>query len=353
MSDETRRRLEAAGERPVPPPDPGFADDLEARLRAVAASLPATGGPATAPAPSATRSGRRRRLVPGFVLAGALAIALMLAGGIGLGRPARVTTPELTGPVNVTVAMPDGAVLEDPDGMLLPDGAVITVGDDGSARIGDTTLLPGDIAVVQQGKLQIQHDGGLGVVPGTATPTAHPTPDRPHGASPPPTTAATRTPAAPTPTPVAPTPRPTPTPTPGTPDRTPAPTPTPVPQPTDTPPPTATPAPTPTPIPVIRPHLRARLLVMGPRVAVTWTETYRAKSYVLIVTVARSGTAPNPVYPGSRVLGTFARPPDLPMRFRVPDGVTELKLQVIALRWNGTVLRRSNVVTIEVPAVVE
>ena len=88
----------------------------------------------------------------------------------------------------------------------------------------------------------------------------------------------------------------------------------------------------------------------------TWTPTYRARSYVLIITVARvggDGTARDPVYPGSRVLGTFARPPDLPLRFRVPDGVTELKLQVIALRWNGTVLRRSNVVTIEVPAVVE
>ena len=86
----------------------------------------------------------------------------------------------------------------------------------------------------------------------------------------------------------------------------------------------------------------------------TWTETYRAKSYVLIVTASRTGAAaPDPVYPGSRVLGTFARPPDLPLRFRVPDGVMELKLQVIALRGNGTVLRRSNIVTIEVPKVVE
>jgi hypothetical protein len=140
------------------------------------------------------------------------------------------------------------------------------------------------------------------------------------------------------------------TPTPG-PDGTPAPSPTPIV--TDAPPPTATPAPTPTPIPIVRPHLRARLLVNGPRVAVTWTETYRAKAYVLIVTVARSGYAPDPVYPGARELGTFARPPDLPLRFRVPDGVTELKLQVIALRGNGSVLRRSNIVTIEVPAVVE
>jgi hypothetical protein len=282
-----------------------------------------------------------------FAGAGAVA-AIVIALGLGLGHPPVVLTPELTGPVNVSVSMPDGTVLEDPDGILLPDGAVVVVGNEGSARIGDTVLLPGDIATVQQGRLHVEHGAGLGVVPGTATPTARPTPDRTHGASSPPTPLPTRT-RAPTPSP-GPTPRPTPTPTPG-PDRTPAPTP--VPQGSDTPPPTATPAPTPTPTPIIRPHLRARLLVVGPRVAVTWTETYRAKAYVLIVTVARSGFAPDPVYPGSRELGTFARPPDLPLRFRVPDGVTEVKLQVIALRGNGTVLRRSNVVTIEVPAVVE
>ncbi len=34
MSDETRRRLEEAGSRPVQPPDPAFAERLEARLSA-------------------------------------------------------------------------------------------------------------------------------------------------------------------------------------------------------------------------------------------------------------------------------------------------------------------------------
>jgi hypothetical protein len=371
VSDETRRRLEAAGERPVPPPDPAFAAALEARLRAVAASLPAASGQAGDPAPGATaaagpapswpaapaadpgatRSRRRLPRVPVLTLAGATALAaVVIALGLGLGRPQEVQTPELAGPVNVSVSMPDGTVLEDPDGILLPDGAVVVVGDEGSARIGDTVLLPGDVATVHEGKLHVEHGAGLGVVPETATPNARSTPDRTQAASPPPTTAPSRSPAAPSPSTAPPTTGPTPTPTPG-PDRTPAPTQ--VPQGSEVPPATATPAPTPTPTPIIRPHLRARLLVVGPRVAVTWTETYRAKAYVLIVTVARSGVAPDPVYPGSRELGTFARPPDLPLRFRVPDGVTELKLQVIALRGNGTVLRRSNIVTVEVPAVVE
>jgi hypothetical protein len=66
--------------------------------------------------------------------------------------------------------------------------------------------------------------------------------------------------------------------------------------------------------------------------------------------MSRTGIARDPVYPGSRVLGTFVHPPALPLRFRVPDGVVEVKLRVIALRGNGTVLRRSNIVTITIPA---
>ena len=82
----------------------------------------------------------------------------------------------------------------------------------------------------------------------------------------------------------------------------------------------------------------------------TWTATYRARSYVLLITVSRTAAPPpDPVYPGSRVLGVFAHPPALPLRFRVPLGATELKLRVIALRGNGTVLRRSNIVTITIP----
>jgi hypothetical protein len=340
MSDDTRRRLEAAGAREVPPPDAVFADELEARLRAVAASLPAE--PAVA-APAGRP--RRRPAMPVLTLGMLLAVAaVVVAVGIGSGRPPGDLTPELARPVNVVVALPDGTVLEDPDGMVLPEGAVITVGDQGSATIGDTVLLPGDIATVQHGRIHVEHEGGMGMVPGTPSP--RPAPDHSRPPTPRPS-------ARPTPTPAS-TPRPSPT-------RTPRPvhTATPPPPPTATPPlpptptptvqPTPTPTPTPTP-PIIRPHLRARYLALAvPKVAVTWTPTYRAHSYVLIVTASRTGTPPDPAYPGSRVLGTFARPPDLPLRFRVPVGVVELKLRVIALRRDGTVLRRSNIVTIIVP----
>jgi hypothetical protein len=109
-------------------------------------------------------------------------------------------------------------------------------------------------------------------------------------------------------------------------------------------------SPTPTPQPVVRrPRLRARL-VADHRIAVRWTETYRARSYVLIVTTSRSGAAaPDPVYPGSRVLGEFATPPERALRYRVPLEVTQVRLQVVALRGDGTVLRRSRIVTIDLP----
>jgi hypothetical protein len=84
-------------------------------------------------------------------------------------------------------------------------------------------------------------------------------------------------------------------------------------------------------------------------VAVTWTATWRARSYVLIVSRSRQGPAADLVYPGSRVLGTYAAPPATPLRFRVPEGVTETRLQVIALRRDGSVLRRSNIVTLTIP----
>jgi hypothetical protein len=67
------------------------------------------------------------------------------------------------------------------------------------------------------------------------------------------------------------------------------------------------------------------------------------------VTVSRKGSAPDPVYPGSRILGEFTAPPERPLRYRVPDRVVELKVQVVALRGNGTVLRRSRIVTIAIP----
>ena len=77
-------------------------------------------------------------------------------------QPAGGPPPELAAPVNVEVALADGTVLEDPDGLRLPEGAVIRVGAGGSARIGDTALVPGDVATVEQGRLRVEHDQPIG-----------------------------------------------------------------------------------------------------------------------------------------------------------------------------------------------
>ena len=346
MNDDVRRLLEEAGERPVSAPDPAFADALEARLLAVAASVPSASasapGPASAPRPAPERvrsrrtgPARLRLALAGGLLAGTAAVAVLLGLAWG-GRP--VAPPELSSPVNVEVALADGTILEDPDGLRLPDGAVIRVGAGGSARIGDTVLAPGDVATVEQGRLSVEHDQPVGAVPG-----ATPSPDQPvHAtATPRPTPAPTRTPApaaTPTASPTGPPPTPSPSPA-----RTPEPTGqpgTPVPARTSPPP---TPAPTPT---IARPRLRARVLFEPVRIRVTWTATPGAASYVLVTSRSRVGPAPRPRYPDGRILGEFSRPPETPLRYLVPEGVIEVKLLVVALAPDGTVLARSRILTL-------
>lgn len=65
--------------------------------------------------------------------------------------------------------------------------------------------------------------------------------------------------------------------------------------------------------------------------------------------MSRSGAAADPVYPGSRIIGEFAVPPSRALRLRVPDGVVEVRLMVVALRADDRVLRRSRIVTIAIP----
>lgn len=344
MSDDPRRALEDAGRRPAPAPDPEFADQLEARLLAVAASAtppPVPGGP--------RRPTARRRAV---VLAGAAASVVALVALFALRWPGSAPgpQPELAQPVNVQVALTDGTVLDDPVGVPLPDGAVITVGEGGYARIGGTELHPGDVAIIQQGRIHVEESQPVGEVPGTTAtssrPTKTPSPPRrtsqPGGA----TQAPTGTPRPSggprvTPSPK-PTPRPTPTPAPPTPRPTPEPTPTPV----------ATPTPTPTPAPVqltARPRVHARLVASGTKIAVRWTATRRAHSYLLIVTRSRIVPAPDPVYPGGRVMRQFAHPPLVAFRFGILPRVEEVRVLVIALGRYGHEVSRSVIVVVPTP----
>jgi len=336
---DVRRRLEEAGRAPIPGPDGEFAEGLEARLMAVAAS----GSPS--PEPSSPR--RQRRLSITLLAAGIAAVVLAVVLVTGAMHPTNgpgPTAPELIAPVDIEVQLADGTTIENPDGLLLPDGAVVTVGHDGSGRIGDLVLRPGDVVTVVHGRPQVRENGSVAVVPtqwqgglGPTTPSRTPLPSlRPSPA--PPTATPAPSPSHPAgsagPTPATPTSVPT---------STPAPTATPG-RPTPTPTPTASPGqPSPTPVPAPRFTARA---VGAHVIAVAWKRTAGATRYVLVITRSRTGEAARPAFPGSPVLGQFARAHPTPLRFRLPVGVVQVKLMVVALDKDGHVLWRSRVVRI-------
>lgn len=329
MSDDLRRKLDAAGRRPVPDPRPEFVSELEDRLVAAARARAPESPPDALPE-------SRRRPRPGFGLAAGLAgLAAVLAivvvmGGFGL----RTTLAlELTDAVNVEVALADGTTLVNPEGLLLPDGAIVRIGAGGSARVGDITLGAGDTAVVSGRRLEIdRRDDSTTTVVATPSPSA--TRVAPSDAPP------SRTPS---PTDGRPTPAP---------DRSLPPNATPTPKPASqspSPVPVDAATPSPTPAAAVMPiKLEARRT--GPaEVGVAWTGVPGAARYVLVATASRDGVARDPVYPGAPVIGEFTHPPLKPLSFRVGSDVREVKLLVVALSSDGAVIGRSNIATVELP----
>jgi len=335
MSRDVRRELEEAGRRAAPDPDPAFTDALDARLRAIAASTP--------PASPRRRRATRSRWPVGVLAAGLAAAALAAFAVLGGHAPAPSPSApalELTASVNVVVQLADGTTIQNPDGLYLPDGATVTVGDGGSAQIGDVVLQAGEVVLVHNGRVQVQQPASVGSGHGsqgsagssgssrTPVPTSR-TSGAPASGQPGPTPSRTAT--TPTPHPTAP---PTAPPTPRT-----------------TPPPTPGPTPTPSPSPV--PSLRFRAsLVSGSTISVAWKRIPGARSYVLVVTRSRTGIAPRPVYPGGRTLGVFAHPPATALRFKFPAGVVQVKLLLVALDRNGNVLMRSRIIRLNTTSVV-
>jgi hypothetical protein len=151
----------------VPQPDPEFAERLEARLLAVAATSPVPPEPTGPVRPP----GRERRSIA-LALAALSALAVVLAFTLGTPNSQPGPAPLLAGPVNVTVALTDGTVVDATDGLSLPDGAVVTVGEGGYARIGDQVLHAGDVVTIEFGRPRIDHDRPIGVV--TQTPATRP-----------------------------------------------------------------------------------------------------------------------------------------------------------------------------------
>ena len=333
MSRDVRRELEEAGRRAVPDPDPAFTNALGTRLRAISA---------TSPHPSPRRRRPQRSRWPVGVLAAGLAAAALAAfavlGGHTPTPSQSIPGLELTAAVNVVVQLADGTTIQNPDGLYLPDGATVTVGDGGSAQIGDVVLQAGEVILVHNGRVQVQQSASVATGRTPSGPSAPGGPSR----TPAPSGRASGAPSS-----GGPGPRPTPT-------VTPAPTAPPTRPPTapPTPMPTPTTAPTPSPTPV--PSLRFRASLVGAStISVTWKRIPRARSYVLVATRSRTGTAPRPVYPGGKTLGVFAHPPATPLRFTFPAAVVQVKLLLIALDANGNELMRSRIIRIDiVPAVV-
>ena len=331
MPDDIRQRLEDAGRRPVPDPRPGFEDALEARLMAMDVT----------PAPvRPTRSAWRR---PAFRLAAGFASLALVLGIVAFGGmdDRSALAYELTGSVNVEVALTDGTTLTDPDGLLLPDGAVVRVGADGFARVGDVELREGDVARLIDGRLRIDRQP-TGAVQTDATPTGTASTARPPTLPPSPgPTPSSSVPATPSttsrPSDAPPTVRPTPT---GTTAPSPAPT--------KDPPKTATPdagAPTKSPTDPRRIRLEARV-VGESGIRATWTAVPDARRYVLLGTRSKDGPARDPSYPAGAVVGVFTHPPDKPLVFRVGADVVEVRLVVVALDRDGNVVGRSRIVTL-------
>jgi len=333
MSRDIRHELEKAGRRPAPDPDPAFAEALQARLLAVAAT-----GPRTSPQPRRRSAGMRWQV--GMLAAGLAVVVLTV---LVVGRPiVPAPTPsaaplELTATVNVIVTLVDGTTIANPDGLYLPEGATVTVGDGGSAQIGDVTLQAGEVVGVHDGRLQVQQpasvesgrtqQGSPGASSGARSPGTGGGPSSAPASREPTTGASPTSPSSPSVTPIPtapPTSRPTTAPTTG-----------------------PTLVPSPTPVPTLR--FRASL-VGASTISVTWSRYPGARSYVLVGTRSRIGTAARPTYPGSRILGTFARRPATPLLITVPTGVLQVKLLLVALDGNGNELFRSRIIRIDLPA---
>jgi hypothetical protein len=171
----TRSHLEAllteAGAREAPAPSPEFVSGLEARL--LADARPATARVVT---PMPARS-RLRTFAPSLVAAAAAVAAVVLVGGLTgwFGQnDATISEPVLVSAKDTTVELPDGTEIEGTKGLDLPDGTVVRTGPDGSASIGNVDLGPLQVAVVDEGRIEITLPEPLPQVTTPTTPSVLP-----------------------------------------------------------------------------------------------------------------------------------------------------------------------------------
>lgn len=154
--DELTERLTHLGQAPTPPPDPAFANRLDAHLR----TLHHDGAPV-------------RSRFRGWALAGAagvVAVVAVLASTLVGGEPVVV----MTAAADTEVVLPGEAATPGSAGQRLPDGARIVVSPDGEAVVGGVVLGPGAEAVVVGDRLEVLPGDETVVVTPTTTDTPPP-----------------------------------------------------------------------------------------------------------------------------------------------------------------------------------
>lgn len=166
--DDLETTLAQLGADDGPPADPGFANRLDAALRA---------------AHSEQARDRRQRPVWVPVTAGLSALAAVVVGGLiwlvaFAGDPAADVV--MTAAVDTEVVLPGEAASAGEAGLSLPDGTRIVVGPEGEAVVDGVVLGPGTEAIINDGGLDVigparsaPPDRG-GVVPETSEPTSIP-----------------------------------------------------------------------------------------------------------------------------------------------------------------------------------
>ncbi len=327
-------RLRALGAQTPATPDPARLDTTEARLRAI---FDAHGGEAPTPLAIADDPGaddadadalgrvgaRRRRLaVSGAVfIAAAGAIA---AFAVLIDDPTADTALRLTAAENAYVVLADGSRIAATPGITIPAGGRLEVGAGGSATIDGHTLGPGESATVDDGEVAVspsRSEFGPGDTdPDGSTPGSAPagSGDTTGAAGSPSTEAndppATTAPAAATTTSTT---RPAATTT------------------------TTRPASTTTtsPAPTVQP-LRARAVVDGAVVHLTW-EPYAGSDFAAYLVVARTdGLAPLPGREGNVVLFRTDRRRVVARDIRMRDG---LAVRIVVVDTKGRIVAASKV----------
>jgi hypothetical protein len=149
MNDDLISRLDDLARQPASRPDAAFADALEHRLRAAAAT---SAGPVSdASAPAGLAGPLRRRLA----VSGAVVVAATAAVVAALVVPGALAHPrvQLAGATDTQVIGPDGRIGQAAPGSVIANGSIIRTGPAGQILAGGVVIGPNHDALAVDGQL--------------------------------------------------------------------------------------------------------------------------------------------------------------------------------------------------------